>query len=127
MLKNYIPIERKEETFYRRDFQRIGEPDGCGFSFESDRYGNLTGRIEAQNENFRFVQSHPEMFRDLGAVLHRCSYTEPAHGTCECGEEVFLFDQYMGACECHGCGRWYNLFGYELLPPDDWEEYADEL
>ncbi len=49
-------------------------------------------------------------------------YTKPAVGRCECGAEVELRNQYMGACECSGCGRWYNLFGQELLPPEQWEQ-----
>jgi hypothetical protein len=28
----------------------------------------------------------------------------------------------MGANECPHCGQWYNVFGQELLPPDQWEE-----
>ena len=48
-------------------------------------------------------------------------YKEPAHGTCICGEEVSLWDQYYGACECPKCGRWYNLFGQELVAPEHWE------
>lgn len=43
-----------------------------------------------------------------------------AIGECKCGAEVPLMDQYMGACECPGCGQWYNLSGQELLPPEEW-------
>ena len=49
-------------------------------------------------------------------------YREPAHGICRCGEEVTLIDEYMGSCQCENCGQWYNLFGQELLPPNQWEE-----
>ena len=45
---------------------------------------------------------------------------DPAHGTCVCGSEVYLYNQYMGACECENCGRWYNLFGQEIMPPEMW-------
>ena len=31
----------------------------------------------------------------------------------------------MGAFEC-ACGQWYNMFGQELNPPEDWEEPLEE-
>ena len=43
-------------------------------------------------------------------------------GKCECGNEVMLMDQHMGAAECPECGQWYNLFGQKLKPPEDWED-----
>lgn len=45
---------------------------------------------------------------------------------CECGEEFFLEDRYYGCCQCPGCGRWYAIAGYEVNPPDEWEEDLEE-
>lgn len=52
-------------------------------------------------------------------------YTENAIGKCECGEEVELRNEYLGACECPHCGRWHNLFGQELNPPETWSSGED--
>lgn len=120
MISNYVERKREKEEYFRRDFQAIGEPNGCGFSFECDADGNPTSENEGQKENFKYAIAYPEKFKDLGAVHHVHEYTVPAHGTCDCGEIVYLTDQYLGACECPGCGRWYNLFGEELLPPEEW-------
>lgn len=56
---------------------------------------------------------------------HEWSWIEPAKGICSCGETVYLTNEYYGACECPGCGQWYNMFGQELLPPNKWEEEDD--
>lgn len=49
----------------------------------------------------------------------------PATGVCKCGNRITLQNEYMGACECPYCGRWYNLFGQELNHPDTWR-YGDD-
>lgn len=41
---------------------------------------------------------------------------------CNCGCRFTLYSEYMGACSCPNCGQWYNIFGQELLPPENWEE-----
>ena len=53
-------------------------------------------------------------------------YTANAHGICECGKDIELYDQYLGACECPHCGRWHNMFGQELNEPAGWEEEYEE-
>ena len=45
----------------------------------------------------------------------------PALVKCECGEEFYLEDQYLGSCECPNCGSWYNLFGQSVLAPDQYD------
>ena len=112
----------KTEVYYRRDFQRIGEPEGCGFSFNCDEAGELNRENKAQMENYTYALSHPEQFEDRGRVRYQREYMEPAQGICACGARVVLNNQYLGACECPGCGQWYNLFGQELLPPELWED-----
>lgn len=70
--------------------------------------------------------SHADEFEIAGELLHRSWRAhDPAHGTCSCGREVFLWDQYQGACECE-CGKWYNLFGQELVPPEYWHDDDDD-
>lgn len=124
MLKNFVPRERVTEVSY--SLQYFYDCNG-GFSFPCDKDGNvLPGLTDAALKNLCECREHPERFEYPGEVVkevHR--YTENAHGTCDCGREVYLYDEYMGACECE-CGRWYNLFGQELKPPCAWEEAFDD-
>ena len=50
--------------------------------------------------------------------------TDPI-GKCKCGTKFEMHNEYLGACECPGCGQWYNLFGQELTPPDTWNQNPD--
>jgi len=127
MLKNYTPAEYREEMSYELAFD-----DGCnnGYGFPCDKDGRLL-ESEEQNpvahKNYRYCMAHPEQFERFNKVIaQRYRARENAHGTCVCGAEVELYDQYLGACECPKCGRWYNLFGQELLHPKYWGEDTGE-
>lgn len=122
MLENIIPAETIEERYNERFFQAIGEPNGCGYGFACDDAGEPIFTNEGQETNYNYCILHPEKFNDLGIQERIYTYKEPAKGTCHCGNEVYLTNQYLGACECPKCGQWYNLFGQELLPPEMWED-----
>ena len=95
-----------------------------GFAFPCDENGNvmLEDRPYAR-KNYEECLKHPERFVRFNKVTeHRQTYREPDEGICSCGNTVVLANQYMGACQCEKCGRWYNLFGQSLLPPEYWEE-----
>ena len=32
----------------------------------------------------------------------------------------------MACCQCPNCGKWYAVAGYEVNPPDEWEEDLEE-
>ena len=124
MLKNIVPRERKTIVEYSIDFDL---DENSGFTFPCDAEGNL---LDPDNDcmmrNYRNCMEHPEKFVRWNKLVRRHrTYTEPAHGTCVCGREVELYDQYYGACSCE-CGRWYNLFGQELLPPEQWQDDPNE-
>lgn len=119
MLHDIHPRERKTITEYRLVFD-----DGArnGFGFPCNEDGDLLYDLNGYAlKNYKECMDHPEKFVRWNTVIpeHR-TFTENAYGTCECGRKVILYDQYMGACECE-CGRWYNLFGQELMPPSNWE------
>ena len=124
MLKNYVPRERKMVVEYE-----IAYDDGAGngFGFPCDKDGNPAPDMhECAIANLEWCRQHPEKFVRAGEIITmKRWYTEPAHGRCICGREVSLWDQYYGACECE-CGRWYNLFGQELVPPEHWETDPSE-
>lgn len=53
--------------------------------------------------------------------VEKREYMNPAVGECICGREVILDAGYGDAIMCD-CGKWYNLYGQELLPPEYWED-----
>lgn len=120
MLRNITPSETKVVREYELAFD---DGEGNGFGFPCDKDGNLMPDLhECAVKNYHDCMEHPEKFRRWNKVVtYTRRYREPARGTCVCGREVELYDQYYGACECE-CGRWYNLFGQELLPPEHWQD-----
>lgn len=133
MLKEYKPAE------YRTVVSRylvFDDGNGSGYWFPCDENGCLLEGEEQNPEahkNYRYCLSHPEKFVGFNEIIRdERLVRDNAHGTCICGKDVELYDQYYGACECPGCGKWYNLFGQELLPPECWEldpseeEYYEE-
>lgn len=122
MLKNFVPAVRRSGKSYSIAFER---EDTSGFSFDCDANGNLLpGLTECAMENYRWCMEHPEEFprKWNEFVVYPNSWTEPAHGDCVCGTQVELYNQYRGACQCPKCGRWYNLFGQNLIAPEYWED-----
>lgn len=116
--------ERKQHVEYKRVFQELYESPGNGFAFPCDKYGNLKTEDESYDywiNNYRYCVEHPEKYKDCGVEEDSWWYTENARALCSCGEEIELWDQYMGACECPKCGQWYNLFGQALIKPEYWE------
>lgn len=123
MLRNIIRGERK--TIVEHEMVFFYDNTG-GFSFPCDENGNvLPLKYQAAVENLEWCRSHPEEFSIIEIRHHRRSWREPDSGTCHCGERVELVNEYCGACQCPKCGQWYNLFGQELLPPEEWE--MDEI
>lgn len=120
MLKNYITERFEEITEFYLVFDD-GHGNGC--CFPCDNEGVLLDPNPAALKNYRYCLDHPEKFVRFNKVVER-NYTirHPAKGTCKCGGEVEFFRTYYGASQCDNCGRWYNVFGQELLPPDEWED-----
>ena len=54
-------------------------------------------------------------------IVDKRTYMNYAVGRCSCGAKVVLDCDYIGAVRCE-CGKWYNLFGQELIDPKYWEE-----
>ena len=120
MLKNYQ--ERTHHTLVEHSLIFFYDDNG-GFAFPCDANGNvaISEMTDCAVKNLTDCMAHPERFQRFGEIrTERRRITDPAHGTCECGAEVYLYNQYMGACECENCGRWYNLFGQEIMQPEMW-------
>lgn len=123
MIKDFKPAKWEEYEFYELVFL---DENNCGFSFSCDKNGNVE-LTELQRKNYELAMSHPEMFVQFNKVVKFTNrYKKDASGVCDCGHRIELYDQYLGACECPHCGRWYNLFGQSLKNPDEWEEVVDD-
>ena len=109
----------EECTYYTLDFDRKDDP-GAGFSFPCDEEGNTLNLNEAAQENLEYCIRNSDVFYPKKVVKHIDRYKHRETGRCSCGEEFELINQYLGACQCPKCEKWYNLFGQELLPPDQW-------
>lgn len=121
MLQNIVP--RNLEIITERNLEFMYEKN-CGLSFPVDENDQPILDNEAARANYEYAIKHPEdypyMFNKV--VEYEREWWEPAHGTCVCGNEVSLVNEYQGACQCSKCGRWYNLFGQMLKNPEFWEE-----
>ena len=126
MLKNYVPAEYHTITEYEVRFF----VDNCGgMAFPCDKDGNiLTEKMSpCAIENYHRCMENPDKYAIFNKVVtNHYQVRDEAHGTCSCGKEVYLCNEYYGACQCEHCGQWYNLFGQEILPPDEWEEETEE-
>ena len=101
-----------------------GHGNGC--VFHCDEHGETSELNPDAAENLAYCRAHPEKFVRNGVVVRREQQVRNnPTGICECGETVELWPQYLGACECPKCGRWYNLFGQELNPPGTWASGED--
>ncbi|MCR4671950.1 MAG: hypothetical protein K5637_01770 [Lachnospiraceae bacterium] len=112
-------IERSHDFTYRDD-------PYAGFTFDVDGEGRAIINNKDAERNYEWCLAHPELVEDEGIVVRKRYYIEPAHGRCSCGEEVELNEQYRGACQCPGCGRWYNIFGQSLIDPEYWEDDEED-
>lgn len=105
------------------------DDENCGYAFPCDEQGNLMPDInEDARRNYELCMQHPELYMIFNKVhKQKRQWREPTTGLCSCGERIELWDEYYGACSCPKCNKWYNLFGQELLPPEQWEkDPADE-
>ena len=115
---------REVSIEYYREF--LHKTNGQEYSFPCDEKGEVSNLPEVAKPNYnncvaKSVGEDAE-FLDKGIVKYEKPYTEPAIIRCDCGEEFYLENQYLGACECPKCSQWYNLFGQRLKPPHLWED-----
>ena len=123
MLTNITPRQRHKIVEYEIQFMY---DRNSGYGFPCDENGKLLPMTDCAKANYDYCMTHRDEFTEWNEITAIVRHiTENATGTCICGEKVELWDQYMGACECPKCGRWYNLFGQELIKPEYWEDGED--
>ena len=112
-----------EEKSYELVYEDVAHN---GYGFPCDERGNLSWKKvphpETAPKELAYCKAHPEKWTGRnGEVI--TVYSRERYGICPyCGHKIsFCGSGYMGAYECT-CGQWYNLFGQELLPPEDWDE-----
>ena len=117
----------KKEEFIEEYELLFDYGDGSGFGFPCDANGKLKEMPEAAMANYKRCMEHPEKFARAGVVVDHSYIVKTRYGICpHCGRRVNLEGSgYMGAFDCE-CGKWYNAFGQELLPPDQWEGQIDD-
>ncbi len=105
----------------RHNFDR---PNGSGFGFDCDAKGRVVLANDAQRASY--AQAMRELadgtIADMGVVIHRWTYRQPAEGRCVCGRTVVL-DGFTCPCDC---GRDYNASGQMLAPREQWGEETGE-
>lgn len=125
MIQNYVPSQFRTIVEYYLVFD-----DGYanGFWFPCDDGGNLyDGLNNDAIENHKWCLENPSNFKRFNQiVVETRTVKDNAHGICNCGNRVDLYDMYYGACQCDGCGQWYSMSGQELLPPEDWQDNLDD-
>ena len=103
---------------------RYREYPDAGFAFP---WKNGEVQLNPCSEkNYKWCQEHPEKVECMGVVERKSSCRVSALARCECGEEFYLAGSYYGCTQCPGCGRWYAEGGYEVNPPEEWEENLEE-
>lgn len=123
MIMNYQPGRYETLTEYKIAFD---DGLGNGFQFDCDDEGHLPKNMKeefpAAYKNYKECLAHPEKFKRFNKIVKNSREVyECPEGICSCGERVYLHNQFHGACQCPSCGKWYNLFGQELIPPEEWE------
>ena len=126
MINNFKRGEYKTTTYYHLCFD---DGHGNGFGFPCDKNGNLL-QSETENpaawKNYKWCLANQDKFFRYNKVEEReHSWRENNSGTCHCGQEIELYNEYLGACECPKCGQWYNIWGQELKNPETWSDGDD--
>ena len=123
MIRDFKPARQATYSRTTIEFGYIDD-ENSGFTFNCDTNGKPVFACDAAKQNYEYCLAHPELFSVFNERITRdTQYIEPATGTCHCGAELELRNEYRGACECPTCGQWYNLFGQELCDPDGWDEW----
>lgn len=117
MIEILKPSRRVESVEYHAEYDRVGGPRGCGWSFPCDAQGRVDpAKNPDARANWERCQD-PTVARFVGVRTYRHRWTEPAIGKCHCGRRVDL-GGFTNTCDC---GREYNWAGQELAPRDQWD------
>lgn len=114
---------REYKTEFNLFFQRKNDYKGNGFEFPCDKDGNPILTDESQ-ESYEFVKNNDD-FCDGKVIEETYSWIEDAKVKCKCGNIFYLSDEFYGCGECPRCHQWYNLFGQEVISPEEQMELEE--
>lgn len=114
------PAHREHISKKRLEYRYRDDPE-VGFSFDWEDEKPVF-KNPAAKKNYEWCRQHPEEVECLGVITEEWSCWIPALARCECGKEINLEDRYYGCSQCPHCGRWHAIGGYEVNPPEKWEE-----
>ena len=112
-------VVENEVNFYTKDTHEIVSV------YPSNEYGVvLIGKMTQQAVTNWFKDLNND---SLYHIKEKREYyiTHPAIYKCDCGEEFELYNEYMGACSCPKCEKYFNLFGQALNNPETWRDGGD--
>ena len=117
---------RGMETISRTMIEFYDENGNICMGFDADNNGNPVFDNPYAEKNYnRSMEKVKDGLWSMYKDTCTRTFSTNAIGKCKCGTEIELYDEYMGACECPECGRWYNIFGQELNNPCTWSMGAD--
>lgn len=124
MMKDFRNGEWVEEPYYELLFY-TDRSGGYGFPCDADGNPLFDKMTDCAKKNYERcmelgLKHFPYAFNQIERYVNR--WREPNSGICKCGKRIDLYDEYLGACECPHCGRWWNLFGQELKKPEHWDD-----
>jgi hypothetical protein len=125
MLNNIKRGEVETIEKYSLSFRWSNDPQ-AGFSFPCTKNGWVD------------LDENPAMIENLAACIfgiydvdfegimdESFQYHNPDTGICDCGETVYLENDYGHGIDCN-CGRIYSQWGQELAPRSQWEDRYDD-
>ena len=125
-----LEIIKERKVRYEKEYYinfDCKDDHSCGFIFpaNSDETPALDKMTEEAKMNYYACEASTNKF-DRWFEEREVRVVDYAVGKCKCGHEVELVDEaWMGAVQCEKCGKWYNIYGQELVDPKYWEEDGD--
>ena len=122
-----LEIIKERQVRYEKEYYinfDCKDDHSCGFIFpaNSDETPALDKMTEEAKMNYYACEASTNKF-DRWFEEREIRVVDYAVGKCKCGHEVELVDEaWMGAVQCEKCGKWYNIYGQELVDPKYWEE-----
>ena len=116
-------VRYEKEYYINFDYK---DDHSCGFIFPANSDGTpaLDKMTEEAKINYYACLADKDTY-DRWFEEREVRVVDYAVGKCKCGHEVELADEaWMGAVQCEKCGKWYNIYGQELVDPKYWEEDA---
>ena len=123
-----LEIIKERKVRYEKEYYinfDCKDDHSCGFIFpayfndETPAFDKMT---EEAKKNYYACLADKDTY-DRWFEEREVRVVDYAVGKCKCGHEVELVDEaWMGAVQCEKCGKWYNIYGQELVDPKYWEE-----